>query len=231
MKKEKIKETDLAKRVIEWLKEKGWTEIHQEVSFGMGSRRADIVAVRGKYTWVVETKTNISLSLMDQAYDWLLWSHYVSVATPYDSSRGRSNHHPFLLTAMKHFKIGLIQVADLGTSYEHIYNRIKPGLNKNILPRLKNRLNKGTQTFALAGNSDHQYWTPFRETCRLIKEAVAKWPGMNTKTLVRRINHHYASEQSAYGALLQWAHKGTIQGVELRGTRPVTWWSSKKEKK
>ena len=55
MKIKKIKETEIAEIVIDWLEKQHW-DVYQEVPVNSGF--ADIFAVRNGLVWVIETKTS-----------------------------------------------------------------------------------------------------------------------------------------------------------------------------
>ncbi|HBD94493.1 MAG TPA: hypothetical protein DC057_10030, partial [Spirochaetia bacterium] len=77
MKIKKIKETEIAEIVIDWLEKQHW-DVYQEVPVNSGF--ADIFAVRNGLVWVIETKTSLSFDVMEQAFRREV--HYRSVAVP-----------------------------------------------------------------------------------------------------------------------------------------------------
>ena len=204
MKSEPKKEIDIARTVIDWLE--GW-DIYQEVQVFSGGNRADIIAVQGNIVWTIEVKLSLSLCLLSQASRWTKLSHFVSVAVP----RGRNRKDSAAAEYLRWKGIGYLCVTD------GIREQIKPRLNrKAVAYHIKNALCEQHKTFALAGNADGNYWTPYQETCRRILAKVKKNPGLTMKELIDGLKHHYASSQSARCAIPKWADMGKIPGVELR---------------
>ena len=62
-------EVDIAALIISWLEEQEW-ETYKEVQIFSYGRRADIVGVKGKLIWVVETKTTLTFEVIAQALGW-----------------------------------------------------------------------------------------------------------------------------------------------------------------
>ncbi len=101
-----MKESDFAKIVIAWLAEQHW-EIYQEVQPRNYGGIADIVAVQSALVWVIECKTSLTLSVMEQASGWRV--HYRSIAVPFGKRR-RSRVAAYNV-AEKHFKVGVLLVS------------------------------------------------------------------------------------------------------------------------
>jgi Holliday junction resolvase-like predicted endonuclease len=76
----KIKETELAKFAISYMKEQGY-EIYSEVQLDQYGPVADIVGKMGSVVWVVECKTAAGIAVMEQAYNWIYKANIVSVCT------------------------------------------------------------------------------------------------------------------------------------------------------
>lgn len=78
----KQKEQQLALLVQAWLESQGW-DCYPEAQFRSRGPRADIVAIKPPLLWVIETKTSMSLQLLEQAVRWQsAGALYVSVAVP-----------------------------------------------------------------------------------------------------------------------------------------------------
>ena len=86
----KMKETDIAKPVVSWLQDQGWT-VYQEVEVKERGARADIVAIIEPKIWVIEVKRSYGLGVLEQALSWRSLSHYVSIAVP-RGKRGQRTH-------------------------------------------------------------------------------------------------------------------------------------------
>jgi len=203
-------EADLAKVVVEWLREMHWT-VYQEVRISYGDCRADIVAVQNNLLWTIEVKKCLSLDLLDQAYGWVPLSHYVSVAIP---KRRRGIIQGVAHHILKEFGIGLIQIK-YGTEYD-ITETIQPTLHRKIESRLLSSLNEAQQTYAQAGNANSKFWTPFKQTCQELRRYVSEHPGCSLKDCIDSIKTHYHSTSTARSCMAKWLRKGIIEGIEIK---------------
>lgn len=210
------KETQVAAPVVDWLREMGW-DVYQEVE--AHGRRADIVARRGALIWVVEVKRSLDLTLLAQGRGWLAHAHRVSLAyAGKKNSRTNSTAAHYARTD----GLGLIEVSQRrsrsGGASVHVVQLAEvsgPALRRSVRPRFK--LTERQKTYAEAGNADGKFWSPFKQTCERVVDLVARHPGLTIREVVDRVDHHYASKQSARGSLLSWARAGKLQGVIVRG--------------
>jgi hypothetical protein len=76
----KKNENELAKAVIEWLRADSWEVFEEVAPYGAGGPRADIVARRNKIIWIIETKRQFNLEVLEQASNWRFYGHFVSLA-------------------------------------------------------------------------------------------------------------------------------------------------------
>lgn len=74
-------EVELARAVIQWLDHQHW-DVYQEVRVGPRGRIADIIAVRGPLTWVIECKKALGLEVLTQANDWPAMRRSIAVFCP-----------------------------------------------------------------------------------------------------------------------------------------------------
>lgn len=205
-------EQDLAAPLVPWLQDMDW-DVHQEVAIQTGGRRADIVAKRGQILWVIEVKRTAGLALLDQAYKWLGFAHYVSVAAP----RFRSAAFE---CCCRDKGIGM-----LGLGLTEVSERLAPRLSRSVLHHyLDSALCDETRTWAAAGNALSEYYSPFRRTVRRIYDVLEAAPGLTMKELVARVDHHYSSVTSARGALRHWIRVGKLPGIRGDGGRPERWY-------
>ena len=100
------KEADLAKVVVSWLNEQHW-DVYQEVQIHGFGGVADIVAVQGPLVWVIECKTSLSLTVMEQASVWRV--HFRSVAVP-TGVRHHSRTAAYRVARL-FFKVGVLCVS------------------------------------------------------------------------------------------------------------------------
>jgi hypothetical protein len=150
-------ETDLARQVVLWLQDQNW-EVYQEVDMG---GVADIVAVQGPLTWVIECKLSMGIALMEQAAGWIGQANYVSVAIPY------VRHNVFCRRVLKWLGIGILEVA-ADTSYrtdQHgsaVKEETRPRLSRKVKGKLRAALCEAHKTYAEAGNNQGRRWSPFK---------------------------------------------------------------------
>ncbi len=208
-------EVELAKVIIQYLKEMGW-EIYQEVQISSGGNIADIVAKQGNLIWILECKLSLSLYLIAQAKEWKNFGHYVSIVTP--TKRGSKSFY-IAEDILKHYGIGHFEVSDYGYNKEFsIYQRSSPRLNRKAMVHHVKKYLTDTQKDwgAEAGNANKLRYTPFQDTKRQLIQTVKDYPGLTIKELIDSINHHYSSDKNAKSSILQWIHKGIINELELK---------------
>jgi len=203
-------EEEIAEKVIVWLQKQHW-EIYQEVQVFHGSSVADIIAIQNNLVWVIEVKKSLTLRVLDQATNWLRLSHFVSIA--YESGKRRAMRGGQTAVSYMSWKgIGSIIVDKHG----FVSEKFPASLHRKVPSKMIiERLVDQHKTFAKAGNSSGEKWSPYKETCRRIVSVVNSNPGIMLKDLMDNITHHYASSQSARSSIAKWAGDGLIKGVRL----------------
>ena len=212
-------EIELAVPVIGWLREQHWT-VYQEVQCERSGAVADIVAVQGKITWVIECKRSLSLALIAQGHAWTSFAHYVSLAVPHRPIRGGSG--PTVSKILKHLGLGLVIAEKDGVMWELLSS---PRLNRSALVAyLRDGLCAEQQDVCPAGTREGWRVTPFKMTCRELRRIVAASPGVTMKDAIGQFRHHYASDQIARSCLARWLSFGHVRGVRLEKGRPSRLW-------
>lgn len=219
-------ETDLAAKVIDWLKADGW-DIYQEVQLSVYAPTADIVAVKkiGKYQkpiiWIIECKVSFGAAVCAQAYHWASrrMAHYVSIA--YYSSKPYTrftNTQHFLAGVLKSYGIGTIEISNKfsGNYYDEVQTPEYKHVRWNNFDRMIGSLTDLHKTYARAGNADGKKITAFSLTRDHLIEYVKKHPGLTFNEILADINHHYNSIASARSSLTKWIGLGSIKGIEIR---------------
>ena len=190
-----MKESDLAKSVIAWLSEQHW-EVYQEVQTRSLGPIADIIAVQGPLVWVIECKTTLSLSVMEQASSW--HAHYRSVAIP--CGRNRRARLAAYKVAKQFFKVGVLSVT--GGSVNQIAAPPYMREHRKLALRIRDSLEPEHQTYAEAGNAEGRYWTPYKRTIRDVQQFLGNHPGATMKEIQNEVGRaHYASPASCRGNL------------------------------
>jgi len=209
-----MKEVDVARPVVEWLRAKK-LEVYQEVVLGATASVADIVAEDPDSIWIIEAKTSLSWDLLAQANRRKNWGEKVSVAVP--KRKWKYGTRQYVEHFLRREGFGLIYVDKRGVVTE----RLKPepsGKRALWSAKLRKSLHEAQKDFIEAGTAGGGHWTPFKQTCKEVLEAVTACPGLSAKDLVDSIQHHYKSDKSAQANLLKWTREGVVPGVEVRGT-------------
>lgn len=196
------KETDLGLAVADWLKSQHW-EVYQEVRFGgVGSRRADIVAVQDNIVWVVECKTRYTLGVLQQAQYWEV--HYRSVAVPRISVRYKNRHRDYSV-AKRYYKVGVLEVEHYAPNDWHCREIVPAPLQRHFHERAKYYRSKLTplhKTYAQAGSNEGGYLTPYRITMMNVQAFIEKNPGCTLQEIIDDLGKgHYKTTQSAKGSI------------------------------
>jgi hypothetical protein len=199
-------EADIAKAVIAELRDQGY-EVYQEVSVGYGGQRADVVGQRGSIVALVETKTSLSLKLLEQLVEWQGHANYIIGAVPASPAIRNRAVSRFLRAE----GIGLWAVA------VEVSEHISPKLARRISSRITKVLapEQRTGEYGAAGTRAGGYWTPFQATCRNLRETVAHNPGIELREALAKMAHHYVSDKSARSALPALIRRGVVQGIRL----------------
>ena len=90
-----------------------------------------------------------------------------------------------------------------------------PPFNRRIVEGLRAALRPEQRKFARAGNADGRRWTKFRETAQRLRRYVEGHPRCTLKQAISDITHHYATDASARGALVDLLKKNVVEGVAL----------------
>jgi hypothetical protein len=215
----KIEETAIAAVVVRHFQDIG-ADVYQEVTLGSASARADIVAVSGSVIHVIECKVAFGLKVVDQAWGWRRFAHRVSVAVLGSSGRNR-----VLYQFCKEEGIGIYEVDVPIEQYwrelrcrEHLAPRF---YRRADTKRLAKALCEQQKTYAEAGNAAGKFWSPFKNTCSQLREAVAKQPGLPIRAYIERIKHHYNSDKNAISSLHKWIARGDVDGVKVSDEYPA----------
>ena len=204
------KEELLAEKVVAYLQDLHW-DVYQEVKPRGFGEVADIVAVQSNRIWIIETKTSFSLAVIAQAYNWRNFAHCVSIAVP---SARRYSKRDFGSDILRHYGLGLLRVYD---QYEgSVVEDVRARLHRNSLSKkILGSLCEEQKTYAKAGNNRGSYYSPFKRTCHEVARTVHANPGISLKSLIEKVDHHYASASSARTSLRYWAEAGKIRGIRM----------------
>lgn len=189
-----MKETELAEKIIEWLSAEHWN-IYQEVQFSGIGGVADIVAERQGILWIVETKTAMSIEVLNQASAWP--AHFRSIGVP---KVRRSDKRDYRV-ARDYYGVGVIEVSDWD-----VYESLKPPLylkHHKTAKRLLSKLTELHKTYAKAG-SQNGHLTPYKMTMMDIQRTVKERPGCTISDLFEKHGPmHYSNKSSFKGNMLK----------------------------
>lgn len=210
-----LSEADLAAVVIAWLDALG-ADVYQEVELARQGIRADIVARVHAELWIVETKTSVSLALIEQALDRRRHAHRIYIAAPLHKARAG-------LAICSELGIGVLGVevgGGLAATSEYEAPRVTMRAESrrwNARPvALASKLSPEHKTHARAGAPTGGHWSPFRRTIERLAQQVATHPGIALKEAVGSIEHHYRSNAGARTSLATWIREGKVPGVAIR---------------
>lgn len=197
----------MARPVVEWYKSRGF-HVYQEVPVKGQQGTADIVAVKGPFVTVIETKVTMSLALLGQARRWIGQAHSVTVAVPWHVRGSSQDGAVFVCGALG---VGLLYVSRVGAVREMVspdfFKKARPG---SILESLRPEQADGSIPAGSAGGSA---WTAWKVTVRDLGDLVQRNPGIGLKQAVGMIKHHYPSDYAARRSLAKHALFGRVPGV------------------
>lgn len=214
-------EAALGPPVRGWLEE--WqADVYAEVCPASHGARADLayrLSPSSSIVGVVELKTSLSLSLLEQAHGWVRWNlaHYVWIATP--TSPGG-----FAQDVAERFGFGILQVHTKGNQAGRVsviaeapfHRKADPSaLLRGMVPEAKGQT---------AGAQGGGYWTPFRGTCERVRRYVDTCGGrVEFGQVIKCVESHYSSSRSfrsSFGALLA---TNKIKGLRLDQAEGLLW--------
>ena len=190
-----MKESDVAEVVVNYLESRDW-DVYQEVQFRPGSAVADIVAVKDKQMWIIETKISLGFTVLAQAEKWQC--HYRSIAV-LRSTRGNDKGRRLAYKVCRNYLgIGIMEVLP---SDHDIWVVVGPQLQVGIDTFVENQrriLDPLHKNFAKAGSSGSGHLTPYKATMIEVKEFIGSHPGCTLAEIIDHVGKaHYAHEASA----------------------------------
>ena len=195
-----MKETALATKVVTWLGTQHW-DVFQEVVLPTGV--ADIVGVLGNLNesvktqgpniklWIIECKTGLSLTVIQQAWLRKPYANYVSIAVP-----DRNYKEQRLVTnVLHHLGIGQLMVSNTSDT---IIETTSPTLQRRTS---KIKLYDQQRTYCNAG-SKSGYFTPYKHTIDNVHKYLLTHGPDTLVNIVKGINTHYKTASTAKSSLL-----------------------------
>lgn len=210
---DRVSEEVVAESVVAHLEEAGWDVYHEVVVDGP---RADIIATLGHLVRVIEVKTSFTAAVVEQAWHWIRYAHFVHIATPKRRlvAGGRILNH-----FCRDHGIGRLTVGSVGWPRNTIsvVESLGASLNRSAQATvIKGCLRPEHKTWGKAGNADNKYFTPWRLTCETWTEYVEAHPGCTIKELIENAEHHYSSDSTARSCAAQYINNRSIPGIIAR---------------
>lgn len=209
--KKKPTEADLAGCIVRFFEDQRW-DVYQEVQVGPMMPRADLVIRQGKIVGIVECKQALGLPVMEQAFYWRSYAHYVWCATWYSSRPARLAER-----ILNDYGIGHLQMRMASFEINNPDEPIAPKLLRcpPNLDLLTQKLVPQQKTVVAAGGNRGGHWTPFKSTCWELARIAKERPGITLKEALGSFKHHYSTTRSAMSNLPEWIAKGKVPGVKL----------------
>jgi len=214
-------EADMAQAICEFYTAEGWEVFEEVAPLGGGAQRADIVMrdKTGKIV-IIECKMTMSLAVLNQGVAWCGWADEIYVAVPERHSTNRGTRDVATKAANSVLNIGTMYVSRRVNTTIKTY---KPEVWAPTVAKFRSKMAEflntpGLQTHqAKAGSSGASFWTPYKETCKLLLEEVKKTPDgvLRVKTAVMNIKHHYSTPLAAVNNLSRLALKGAVPGLTV----------------
>jgi hypothetical protein len=194
-----MKESDLyhpIKRLLEGLGYTVYAEVEPRGAYHAG--RADVVGYNKPAVAIVEMKTSLSIELVEQAYRWLPYSHYIYIAIP----QRKKGVPYFMRKILRDFGVGVIEVSPFGTAYislEARFNRPRIRINwdKELLPE--------HQTWVEGGSSSGGHVTPYKLTMNRVRALLSRNPHrwFSIKEILDHCETHYANPKNSLSKALR----------------------------
>lgn len=205
-----MKESELAEKIIEHLEKKGYTS-YKEVSMRGkgGNARSDCYftkEVNGKTeTIAIETKMSMTLKVVEQADRWKKHANQVYVCVPTVTRKGWKSRK-FAIKMCKALGIGVFEYGVKGIKESNV------GIinEKAKMPPLYEE-----QKSSVAGNDSGQFFTAFKNTVNELDKFMDDKDEYLLTDLIKEINHHYKSENSAKSSLKKMIERKVIDNYTI----------------
>ncbi len=204
-----MREVDVAKPVVAYMEDYKW-DVYKEVPCHSGV--ADIVGVLDGRIWIVETKTSLSVQLIDQAISRRQVAHYISIAVPRPK---RYSYSPSIELVLDHYGIGLITVRGEEVNIDKqvkLFRHVSKDKQSKLLASLRPEMKDNE-----AGSIGAKRWTSFKRFRSRVVALVEKNPGIAPRKLIQMMQPdiHYHTESTALHCLVHYIRKGIINEIIL----------------
>lgn len=210
-------EKELAKVIVDHLRDEGWTVYPELNDIDIVAAREDVSCKNGLRVIGVECKKYFNLTVLEQAHKKRhdVDEMYVGVSDGWDHSQHFGCH----LAKLLGYGVYLVnKQPDYKGGFQY---SLKKRLDSEFRPR-KNKIDSvfhpTAENFAEAGQSGGKHWSLFQKTCFLISEYVKENPGLTLREVVKAVPNHYAGTNSACSALRKAIFEGWLE-VKYEGKK------------
>ncbi len=218
-------EKELAKVVVDHLRNEGWTVYPEIYDIDIVAKKDDPSCHNGIKLIGIECKIHFNLKVLGQAYRKKRHVDEVFVAV----SDGNHDDEHFGRRVASKFGIGAYFVRKrVHHPWKSFDGQVHGGKNEYTVsktldavfsPRdkddIETLLEPQAENFAEAGQAGGKHWSAFQQTASKIREYVQANPGKTLKEVVAAVPHHYANPSSARSALSKLIGS-VIDGIERK---------------
>lgn len=202
-----MKETEVAEKVIEYMKNDGW-EVFKEVyePFNM-YRRIDIVCKKHNILWAIECKSSINFKILMQGAKGKTYCHFASIAVPVVKDHDANS---FTRQYCEERGIGMFVIDEytvkrgtgmIGIDEYSVNCKVYPKYNRRNLSEylLPNLHETYKSTDVIAGSRD-SFWSPYRQTIQNIVAILKKHGRLTKAELWEKLagNHHWQGDSAKH---------------------------------
>lgn len=225
----KMKETDLARKMIEYFNDYPF-DIYQEVP--LYGKYIDIVVRSDNIIHSIECKMGLGFEVIAQARYRKQFSHYTSICVPIETKKRKRKRNRYGLneyaqwyhttvTDGRHTAIDYLKYLGIGL---YLYNPINESIHEELKPKLFRKalsdhviknLFEQQKTYADAGSASAKRYTPFRNTVTNLERYVKEHPGVLFGEAIESIDTHYKALSTAKSALSKWIQNGVIKTIRI----------------
>ena len=198
-----MKETELAQKFVTYYSS---YDLYFEVDYAGHS--IDIVGLVNNISISIEVKTTFNFKVLEQALQNKPYFNYSYIAVP-------SFKYPYFQEQLcTDYGIGLL-VYERKYNVDHIYELVKPKLNRLTNDKLKSRLNNNSKRSIPGSPSGAGKVTAFKVTVENMVNYVERYPGCKLKDMISKISHHYNTDKAAISCTYTWLRQGVIKEIRL----------------
>ncbi len=209
-------EKELAKAIVDHLKDQGWTVYPELCDIDIIATKHDHLSPNQLKVIGIECKKHFNLTVLAQAHNKRRYVDEMYVGV----TQGWKHNESFGCQIATQFGYGVYFVQKR-VNYLGVFNySIKQQVNAIQKPRktfdIDKMLDPKAETFAEAGQAGGKHWSLFQKTAHQIIEYVEQNPGRTLKEIIKIVPHHYSNNNSAYSSLKKLIERNVIKQIECK---------------